>query len=201
MPPSRGRRTRPVGTRDPRPRVLVVCEGQKTEPSYFKAFPMTSATVHVVGLGANTLSVVDHTVRERDAAAANSNPFEHVWCVVDRDSFPKAHVNEAVERCGRESIGAAWSNEAFELWYLLHFAYCDAATSRDTYAARLGKFLERPYKKNLPDIYEQLHRRMDTALRNAANLAAFQAGKPPADANPMTTVHELVELLRKHSRR
>lgn len=201
MPPSRGRRTRPVGTRDPRPRVLVVCEGQKTEPNYFKAFPMTSATVHVVGLGANTLSVVDHAVRERDAAAANSNPFEHVWCVFDRDSFPKAKVNAAVDRCRREHIGAAWSNEAFELWYLLHFAYCDAAIPRDSYAERLGKCLGSPYKKNLPDIYQTLLPRLDAALQNAAKLAAFQSGTPPADANPMTTVHELVELLRKHSRR
>ena len=119
----------------------------------------------------------------------------------DRDSFPKAKVNEAVDRCRREGIGAAWSNEAFELWYLLHFHYCDSALSRTSYATRLEKCLGRPYRKNDPDVYDLLLPCLDTALRNAQRLTADHGASLPADANPMTTVGALVAILRQHSRK
>jgi hypothetical protein len=33
---------REVGTRDPIPTFLIVCEGAKTEPNYFKSFPVST---------------------------------------------------------------------------------------------------------------------------------------------------------------
>lgn len=180
---------------------MIVCEGAETERRYFKAFPVTSMKVVVEGLGANTLTVVERAMELRNAAKRGREPFKEVWCVFDRDSFPKAKVNDAVALCGREKIGVAWSNESFELWFLLHFHYCDAATSRESYRARLSDCLGRPYAKNAPDMYDLLLPHVDTAIRNAETLATRQAGKLPADANPMTTVGELVALLRQHSRK
>ena len=50
---------RNTGTRgDPKKRILIVCEGEKTEPNYFEAFRVTSAVVKVIGLGQNTKRLV-----------------------------------------------------------------------------------------------------------------------------------------------
>lgn len=188
---------RRVGTRDPRERILIVCEGEKTEPLYFRAFPVTSAAVKTVGVGANTRTVVEEAIRLRDE---DPDAFDQVWCVFDRDSFPKQRMNEAVSECARQGFGAAWSNEAFELWYLLHFDYCDAALSRATYQSRLSAKLGTPYAKGRRDLYDTLLPRLDMALRHAEKLEELNGHLLPADANPMTTVHALVALLRKHSR-
>ena len=46
---------------------LIVCEGVKTEPDYFKAFRMTAATVKAVGLAMNTMTLVNKAISIREA--------------------------------------------------------------------------------------------------------------------------------------
>ena len=41
--------TRRQGVREIKQSFLIVCEGEKTEPDYFKAFRMTAATIKAVG--------------------------------------------------------------------------------------------------------------------------------------------------------
>lgn len=41
--------TRRQGIRNVKQSFLIVCEGVRTEPDYFKAFRMTTATVKAVG--------------------------------------------------------------------------------------------------------------------------------------------------------
>lgn len=105
-----------------RKRILIVCEGEKTEPNYFKSIrnslPPGVATVDVVGLGMNTLSLVEEAKYRRDIASV---PYVHVWVVFDRDSFDPSDFDNAIHKAKSEGMNAAWSNEAFELWYLLHF--------------------------------------------------------------------------------
>lgn len=48
--------------RDQRETILIVCEGEKTEPNYFQAFPVTSADVKIVPLGVNTRTVVEYAI-------------------------------------------------------------------------------------------------------------------------------------------
>lgn len=45
--------TRKTGVREIKQSFLIVCEGEKTEPDYFKAFRMTTATVKAVGQAMN----------------------------------------------------------------------------------------------------------------------------------------------------
>jgi hypothetical protein len=60
---------------------------------------------------------------------------DRLWVVFDRDSFSPNDFNNAVHRCQnvKPVIGCAWSNEAFELWYLLHFHYYNNGMSRKDY--------------------------------------------------------------------
>lgn len=181
--------------------MLIVCEGTRTEKDYFEAFPVTSAVVSVVGTGTNTRTVVEHARVIAARAAARDEPFEQVWCVFDRDSFPKVRVNAAVQECEAAGFSAAWSNEAFELWFLLHFEYCQHAHSRADYVPKLSAHLGTPYRKSDPDLYVRLLPRVATALANAKKLRGLHIGKSPADANPMTRVDHLVAELLKHARK
>jgi hypothetical protein len=190
-------RSRVTETRDPLPRVLIVCEGEKTEPNYFRAFRLTSVDVVVHGAGSETLRVVE----EAERIDAAEGPFDAVWCVFDRDDNPAAHFNEAIRRASRPRYHAAWSNEAFELWYVLHFEYLQAAVARSRYFERLTAHLGRTYAKNDPGLYAVLQTREDTAVRNADKLLATHAeGATPSACCPATTVHHLVRYLRNAAR-
>ena len=69
----RQNRTRKVGTRATRDRILIVCEGTKTEPNYFEGFRLTN--VQIVGTGSNTHSVVKRALEEKRRAKRNKARF------------------------------------------------------------------------------------------------------------------------------
>ena len=50
---------RNINTLEKRERFLIVCEGKKTEPNYFRSFKVSTANIKVGGEGANTLSLVN----------------------------------------------------------------------------------------------------------------------------------------------
>ncbi len=74
-------------TRDVRPRVLVVCEGEKTEPYYFqdRARHYQLSGVKAVGTGSDPKTLVERAKAERNAEARLGEPYDQVYCVFDRD--------------------------------------------------------------------------------------------------------------------
>ena len=97
----------------------------------------------------------------------------------------------------KNEIKIAYSNDAFEVWLLLHFIYLDAALDRKTLKNKLGKLLN-GYKKGKPGIYKRIKQRgggIDVAIKHSKKLLNEQAGISPVDADPLTTVHLLVEKL------
>ncbi|MDR2823957.1 MAG: RloB family protein, partial [Prevotellaceae bacterium] len=99
---------------------LIVCEGAKTEPNYFKSFPKQVGKyvfdIQTDGIGMNTLSLVEKAIELRYNSVQK---FDRVWAVFDKDSFPAENFNAAISKAKSNNISCAWSNEAFELWYLL----------------------------------------------------------------------------------
>ena len=92
----------------------------------------------------------------------------------------------------------ACSNEAFELWYYLHFHYLDAGISRVDYITRLNDELPFPYEKNSRDLYDYLFTRQPTAIKLAKRLLKNYAIHDPSVHKPSTTVHLLVEELNRY---
>ncbi len=180
--------------RPTRKKFLIVCEGEKTEPEYFKHFRVNRMLVE--GLGANTVSLVKKAIELKDDPYTN---YDNVWCVFDRDSFPAQNFNNALSLAKKNDIQVAYSNEAFEIWYLLHFHYHTSATSREEYARMLTERLGSPYRKNDPSMYDKLFDLQETAIRNAENLLKSYTNHSPEKDNPSTRVHLLVQELNKHS--
>ncbi len=184
-------------TRVIRDRILIVCEGEKTEPNYFRKFPVDIDLVEidVQGIGANTLSLVEEAVVRRDDALRKGRPYNQVWCVFDRDVFPAGSFNEACRLARANQIRVAYSNQCFELWYFLHFHFNDAALHRHTYGERLTGLLGQEYRKNDSDMYDLLKARQSSAIRNARKLLTRYTPCNPEKDDPSTTVHLLVEAL------
>ena len=107
------------------------------------------------------------------------------------------HIHAALVLGSEQGIRVAYSNEAFELWYLLHFNYYDTAMSRKDYSARLSELLGHPYHKNSDTMYEELEQRQSAAIRNARRLLSKYNPPSPVSDNPSMTVHLLVEELNR----
>jgi hypothetical protein len=182
---------------------LIVCEGAKTEPNYFRAFPIEPKTREIEGFGLNTLSLVDKALELKKGGL-----YDQVWCVFDKDSFTDDQFARAITKADNNGLRVGHTNESFELWYLLHFQFMDSALHRDAYKPKLDVCLNRngmgPYFKNDPDMYEKLQRLQlqQDAIRHAERLIEFHRsnGHAPHQSNPSTTVHLLVQELNKNLR-
>ncbi|MEG3928781.1 MULTISPECIES: RloB family protein [unclassified Microcoleus] len=179
---------------------LIVCEGEKTEPNYFKSFPVDTKVINldIRGEGRNTNSLVAKAIELKNGL--ESDETDRFWCVFDRDKNPKnpndsQNFNSAITLARNNGIDVAYSNDAFELWYLLHFDFYDAGISRQLYQNMLTKLLGHEYKKNSETIYEELKDKQQGAIKHAKRLLQEYERPNPESDNPSTTVHLLVEEL------
>ena len=179
--------------------ILIVCEGEKTEKFYFESFRVTSAKVVVCGTGCNTQSVVEMAKEISDEAIKDDSAYDQVWCVFDRDSFPAQRFNNAIAFALRYNFKVAYSNEAFEIWYLLHFNYYSTSIRRSSYGHMLSNLLPCKYSKVRSDMYELLLSRQTTAILNAKRLLNSYNPHNPESDNPCTTVFRLVEELNRNT--
>jgi hypothetical protein len=194
----RGRASRRSSETRERRRVLILCEDCKSSCFYFRGFKIAPerAEVLTVGMGMNTDSLVEEAIRRKAEAVELGSPYHEVWCVFDRDDFPLANYHRAFELARAQGLKIAWANQAFELWYLLHFNYHDTAISRHNYKAKLTPHCH--YEKTDKEIYQKVKPHEATALRNAQRLERHwnELGeKYPERQNPSTSVHRLVEFL------
>jgi hypothetical protein len=176
---------------------LVVCEGSKTEPEYFRAFPLESgrASITIEGAGGAPHQVVSKTIQMRKKAEGEGTPFDQVWCIFDRDDIDEDDFNRARQEAEKRGLQVAYTNQAFELWYLLHFDYQNTGIDRSTYKQRLTEKLGYTYRKNDRGMYATLVSRQEQAIRFAEKLLAEYNPSDPANDNPSTTVHLLVKQL------
>jgi hypothetical protein len=185
---------RRIDFRPLRQRFLIVCEGEKTEPNYFRGFRVPGKILDIRGVGYNTTSLVQEAIRLKD-----KGDYDQTWCVFDRDSFPAQNFNAAMQLAKNNNINVACSNEAFELWYLLHFDYHQSGISRSDYIEILNRKLGHKYFKNSETIYEELEGYQEVAIRNAERLLSIYDPLILERCNPSTLVHLLVKELLKSS--
>lgn len=201
---STGLRRRPARI-EPRRRVLIVCEGEKTEPGYLRSLRITEkiqlADIEVVEAAGVPRTIVERAVRmKRDAdrlarRGDSTLKYDEVWCVFDVDAHPG--LTEALQQSRDNGIQVALSNPCFELWILLHFqeqtAWLDRRSAQSSCRKHLPKF-----RKEIT--YAELKERYDDALQRAQRLEERQRRNGQPDANPVTWVHLLTERLLELSR-
>jgi len=109
-------------------RILIVCEGEKTEPGYIRKliaeYRVPSAKVRVHGEGgAAPISVVEYAeeLLEKDI------DFERIFLVFDRDdhstyqeAINKTNGFKKRRKLNRSKVEAISSIPCFEIWLLLH---------------------------------------------------------------------------------
>lgn len=144
--------------------VLIVCEGTKTEPNYFEAFAKKQQgiivyDIEVKGLGRGTIDVVEKAID-----LENKNNYDRVWAVFDKDDFPAKDFNDAIVLGQNNGIEVAWSNEAFELWYLYHFQNVTTGVHRKDYEEKISAAVR--LVKQLSDKDEELNTELVAKIDN-----------------------------------
>ena len=209
---------RAVGIKTKRKYYLIVCEGEKTEPNYFLSLKnslprgvLELVQVDIDGTGKNTLSIIDEAKKLRKKYENKYlRKIDKTWAVFDRDSFPASNFDNAIFKgeSTKPKINCAWTNEAFELWYLLHFNYYNTAISRNQYQKLIEKEIiaksgnkNYKYQKNSKEMYNLLSEfgNQKFAISNAEKLESLYTDKRYSTHNPCTKVHILIKELKQLS--
>ena len=198
-------------------RDYIFCEGEQTEPQYFRGFKKIiednpvyrdMVLIQIEPCGAETMRVIGEAERY---VKENQITKGQIWCVYDKDSFPARNFNGVVSRAealnkenSQIQYHTAWSNECIEFWFLLHFAYYTSNNHRTEYIRflneRYAEFGLGKYKKNDNETFNILmnHGTPKLASRYARRIIREHEGQSPADIAPGTKVYELVEELAKY---
>ena len=202
---SKGRRAakelqRRKPTVDPRPSILVVCEGEVTEAEYLHAFKQrVRAVVNlvVVNKAGTPKPVVERAVLEKKSRELlarqkrdESIKYSEVWCVFDVDEHP--YLPEARQQAKDNNLRVVISNPCFELWLLLHFESCSAWTHRHAAQSRCRELMP-SYEKSPP--LKTLESKYGAAVERARQLCIRNEKDGEPERNPSTNVHELTERL------
>lgn len=195
-----------IGAKEMKKIILIVCEGQ-SEELYFKSFPVVSCTVTAFGLGQTKENLVDATI-----ALNKKGDYDEVWCVFDMDihlgAKEIASFDNAIERAQKHKIDVAYSNDAFELWFCLHYEYFDQKNRRDFYFNYLSKKWNMNYANDgkkydfCKSSYNLLSSTGDQnlAIARAKRLYEISKDLPFSQQNPVTLIYKLVEILNQNIR-
>lgn len=191
---------------------LIYCEGENTEPEYFKSFSVTTETeVKAIGLGRSRTALVEKVIDLIFAIEKDAD--QEIWVVFDRDikyenkEQEDKDFNEAISFANKNGIKCAYSNDCFELWFILHDEYIESAIHRtqiyDKLSGKLGFNYEKDGKGKdfAKSLYPMFLDRLPFALRNAERLHLSHSDKEYHLQNPCTTVYKLVEALNKNLRK
>ena len=203
---------RRAAVRQPYQRVLIVCEGTKTEPQYLNEIraELRLSTTHVQvqpgGFGTDPHSLVEYAeylFRKGDRALGiEATMFDQVFIVFDRDDHATYHaaLAKAAALDGKlrnderqhVPVQAIASVPCFEVWLLMHFEDVHAPVHRDDVHRRLRAHLP-GYDKGQGGHWAKTKHLLEVATGRAAARAAATTADNGTET--FTDLHRLVSIL------
>lgn len=194
--------SRRAATRSPAARIVIVTEGESTEPAYLRTFGRvcgepSAVRPKIIPAAGDPRAVVERAIVElRKLRGDKLASRDSVWAMFDRDEHPRFAEAKILAR--DNGISMAISNPCFELWGIFHYRDYDAPLDRhesqrqlarlcSTYVSDRGKLFDDP--EIIRDNYADARQRAETSLTRR-----LEEGTP--EGNPSTTVHRLTERIR-----
>jgi len=171
--------------RAPYNKILIVCEGEKTEPNYFSElinfYKLNTANVEIDGTcGSSPKSVFERAIELYRNEESKGDAFDFVYCVFDKDNH-NTYDETLAKISGQIPKGvfnSATSVPCFEYWLLLHFQYttkpyhAPGSSSIGNEVLKALKAVFPEYTKGSENIFEILSGQLEFAKANAQRALA-----------------------------
>ena len=183
-----------------RDKVLVMCGGE-TEGIYFNHYKdkhkkdLRNVSIKIVAhKKSNPMAVVQ-------AALTQKPDYDEIWAVFDKDDFTE--FDDAITFALDNNINCAFSNEAIEYWFFLHYENKTGAMSRSTLNSELERKLGFDYDKGAGTI-QRTCGMISNSLPAAEGRAQvgherhiINSGDKPSNWCSCTTIYALTKRLRE----
>ena len=191
------------GTRTPRNVYVIVCEGTKTEPNYFKRFKTryNNLSIETPDSGSTDPKSLVKFSREQiktEKITLDLKNGDAIWCMFDCDENTDEAISQACD-IAKNDVKICFSNPSFEFWYLLHYELIVTRLERWDAIYKLKKYI--PNYEKSKDVFDLLSDKRSEAIANSKLLNKNHKKNKmdlfSVESNPSTQVHTLVEDLLK----
>ncbi len=209
FPGNRGTK-RNAPSKDPKQLIIIVCEGEKTEPRYLEEFAKSYGN-NLVALDIIDGAGVPRTIVEKAVeknreqlrkVRKSKDSFDkfQVWAVFDVDEHPK--VPEAKNLADGHGIKVGISNPCIEIWGILHFERHTAFIDRKAAQSKLATLMTGyDHNSGATFNFNEIRGEYDRAKTNARHLETrHKTGGSPIDENPSSNLYKLLDEIIKYGR-
>ena len=209
-----------------RVRILLVCEGSKTEPLYFSELCKdidksksnidikTNKEINISYINSkytdplNLVKFADKIFNNGYLDVVRRNALDEIYVIFDRDDH--SEYKDAIDEANRKNkkfknnfgktvlFKSLPSNPCFEIWLLLHYRDINNLPDREELFSELDKKLD-GYKKGAIDTYNKTKENIYKACERAKRLNA--QSDPLSEIIAYTGVVEFVERIFRLSRK
>lgn len=187
--------------------VSIVCEGERTEPTYFRGLRDCAQVAGRFTVKVRSESnAIEKAIEIAKQGAADGVDYDYVWAVVDAEGRDRQEkIKTLLAKAAKAGVVVCVSNPCFEYWPMLHLERANPALENAAkMIARLNPLWRAKfgcdYDKNDSRIFEKLSPLTETAVANSRALwdgeAYSSLPASPLERNPCTQVHDLVAILR-----
>lgn len=189
-------------------RILVVCDGLKTEPFYFSALkeePFIRNKFHIKvkqGKGGSAVETVRKALTKLEESANSiQDVFDKIYCIIDVEGPDQVvTLQDALREAENAGIIVCLSNPSFECWYLAHFERISRSFNTSEIKRALNRKWQEEFKKDYrkqdSDHYTLLKDKTSAAIDNASNVRENDhSGRIRTQCNSSTEVYKLVSYL------
>lgn len=189
-------RVRQKGNLALRKTILIYCEGE-TERIYFEQMKLLKrskmVSVKIKNVKRSAIKLAQHAFRD-----SSYQPFDEVWIVFDKDDLTEKQLDEVNVFCEEKDIKIAYTNEAFELWLLLHFEAVEVSEPypRAVLNYKMEKHLgvTRYFRhKGDVELISPIALRHEVAIKNCKEMMALR--NTDSRENPYCNVHEMIQYI------
>lgn len=201
---------------------LIICQGEKTEPKYFKGIEKkinseykNRISLEILQDNVSCMEMLETAKEKVKKDKKNQIKYKHVWLVYDKDDFPSDdfdNIIQKVEKINKKNkdekndepeYHALWSNQCIEFWFLLHFIDLRVNIDRNSYIDKISENykkngIEGKYKKNDSKIYKKLEKFQENAIKRAEKIIEENKEKSPSNIAPGTKVYEIIKYLKAY---
>ncbi len=191
--------------REPKLKLVVVCEGEKTEPKYLNDFTKDHNNplleIKIIPKGGVPVTLVKKAVQFKQElerqARRSKNSFDQrfqVWGLFDVDEHP--NLPQAKDTARSNGVKLGISNPCFELWGLLHLRHYDAPIHRHDLQRLLEQLMPGyDHKLSATFNYELIREYYDIAKKRAQQACQRRKEEDDSGGNPSTEVYMLLDLI------
>jgi L-rhamnose mutarotase len=180
---------------------IIICEGSKREPDYFRFFDGMSSRVKIVPLPneagkGSPIQLIENATKAQATYMDNENPEDQIWFVIDTDRW-REQIRELRMACDQN---ARWnvvqSNPCFEVWMYYHIKNTlpelETIDKCKTWKTHLAEIIKGGFNSELHPIA------IEVAAKNAKASYAAEGYTPlPGHTQVWMLAEALIDSIRK----